>query len=110
MAPAPDDMPFARICDNLDEGLDGADVVMALRIQRERISDLDGIPGTHEYFASYGVSHERMTIARPDAIVLHPGPMTTSGPITTFCPMLHRSPIFRSGPRSSTSWSRRTRR
>ncbi len=75
MAPAPDDMPFARICDNLDEGLDGADVVMALRIQRERISDLDGIPGTHEYFASYGVSRERMKIARPDAIVMHPGPM-----------------------------------
>jgi aspartate carbamoyltransferase catalytic subunit len=75
MAPDPDDMPFAKICDNLDEGLADADVVMALRIQRERISDLDGIPGTDEYFSSYGVSHERMKIARPDAIVMHPGPM-----------------------------------
>ena len=75
MAPDPDDMPFATICDNLDEGLAGADVVMALRIQRERISDLEGIPGTEEYFSAYGVSHERMKLARPDAIVMHPGPM-----------------------------------
>ena len=75
MAPAPEEMPFARICDNLDEGLAGADVVMALRIQRERISDLDGIPGTDEYFSSYGVSRERMKLARADAIVMHPGPM-----------------------------------
>lgn len=75
MAPDPDDMPFARLCDNLDEGLADADVVMALRIQRERISDLDGIPGTDEYYSNFGVSHERMKIARPDAIVMHPGPM-----------------------------------
>jgi aspartate carbamoyltransferase catalytic subunit len=75
MAPPPGDMPFAKIHDDLDSGLAGADVVMALRIQRERISDLDGIPGTAEYFASYGVSRERMRAAKPDAIVMHPGPM-----------------------------------
>ena len=75
LAPPPDDMPFATICDNLDDGLADADVVMALRIQRERISDLDDIPGTDSYFESYGVSHERMKVAKPDAIVMHPGPM-----------------------------------
>jgi aspartate carbamoyltransferase catalytic subunit len=75
MAPDPGEMPFARLCDDLDKGLAGADVVMALRIQRERISDLEGIPGTEEYFSTYGVSHERMKLARPDAIVMHPGPM-----------------------------------
>jgi aspartate carbamoyltransferase catalytic subunit len=75
MAPPADDMPFAKIHDNLDDGLADADVVMALRIQRERIGDLDDIPGTEEYFDSYGVSHARMKIARPDAIVMHPGPM-----------------------------------
>jgi aspartate carbamoyltransferase catalytic subunit len=75
MAPPSDDMPFAKIHDNLDDGLADADVVMALRIQRERISDLDDIPGTEEYFDSYGVSHARMKIAKPDAIVMHPGPM-----------------------------------
>jgi aspartate carbamoyltransferase catalytic subunit len=75
MAPDPDEMPFARICNDLEEGLADADVVMALRIQRERISDLEGIPGTEEYFSTYGVSRERMKVARPDAIVMHPGPM-----------------------------------
>jgi len=75
MAPPADDMPFAKIHDNLDDGLADADVVMALRIQRERISDLDDIPGTEEYFDSFGVSHARMKFARPDAIVMHPGPM-----------------------------------
>lgn len=75
LAPNTDEMPFARILDNLDEGLQDADVVMALRIQRERIGNLDGIPGIEEYFANYGVSRARMEIAKPDAIVMHPGPM-----------------------------------
>jgi aspartate carbamoyltransferase catalytic subunit len=48
---------------------------MALRIQRERIGSLDGIPGIDEYFANYGISAKRMKIAAPDAIVMHPGPM-----------------------------------
>ncbi len=75
MAPDADDMPFADIVDNLEEGLAGADVVMALRIQRERIGNLDGIPGIDEYFANFGISHERMKLAQPDAIIMHPGPM-----------------------------------
>ena len=75
LAPAGDDLAFAHIVDNLDDGLRDADVVMALRIQRERIGNLDGVPGIDEYFANYGVSHERMKVARPDAIVMHPGPM-----------------------------------
>ena len=75
MAPDPDEMPFATIVHNLEDGLVDADVVMALRIQRERIGNLDGIPGIDEYFADYGISHERMAVAKPDAIVMHPGPM-----------------------------------
>jgi aspartate carbamoyltransferase catalytic subunit len=75
LAPDPDEMPIARVLHRLDEGIRGADVVMALRIQRERIGNLDGIPGIDEYFANYGVSHERMKLAAPDAIVMHPGPM-----------------------------------
>ena len=58
-----------------DEGLRDADVVMALRIQRERIGNLDGIPGIDEYFANYGISKARMKLAAPNAIVMHPGPM-----------------------------------
>ena len=48
---------------------------MALRIQRERIGNLDGIPGIDEYYANYGVSRESVKLAKPDAIVMHPGPM-----------------------------------
>jgi aspartate carbamoyltransferase catalytic subunit len=75
LAPDQDEMPGAIISDNLDDGLKNADVIMALRIQRERIGNLDGIPGIDEYFARYGISHERMKIAAPDAIIMHPGPM-----------------------------------
>ena len=75
LAPDADVMPYASVFDNLDDGLRNADVVMALRIQRERIGSLDGIPGIDEYFANYGISTERMRDAAPDAIVMHPGPM-----------------------------------
>lgn len=75
LAPDPDEMPYAKILNNLEDGLRNANVVMALRIQRERIGNLDGIPGIDEYFANYGISSERMRIAAPNAIVMHPGPM-----------------------------------
>ena len=75
LAPEPDAVTGGRVLHDLDDGIRDADVVMALRIQRERISNLDGIPGIDEYFANYGVSHERMKLAAPDAIVMHPGPM-----------------------------------
>ena len=75
LAPDSDRFPGARIVDNLADGLRDADVVMALRIQRERIGNLDGVPGIDEYYANYGVSFETMKHAKPDAIVMHPGPM-----------------------------------
>ncbi len=75
LAPAPDTMPDAKIMHDVEAGIRGADVVMALRIQRERIGSLEGIPGVDEYFAKYGISEERMALAAPDAIVMHPGPM-----------------------------------
>ena len=75
LAPEHEKVEGAKILHNLEEGLNDADVVMALRIQRERIGNLDGIPGIDEYFANYGISHESMKYAKPDAIVMHPGPM-----------------------------------
>ncbi|MEM9403660.1 MAG: aspartate carbamoyltransferase catalytic subunit [Pseudomonadota bacterium] len=75
MAPSPDDFPGAVITDSLNHGLTDADVVMALRIQRERIGNLDGIPGIDEYFSQYGINEESIKLAKPDAIVMHPGPM-----------------------------------
>ena len=75
LAPDADRFPGAHIVDNLADGLKDADVVMALRIQRERIGNLDGVPGIDEYFANYGISHDSLVYAKPDAIVMHPGPM-----------------------------------
>ena len=59
---------------DMAEGLEGADVVMMLRLQRER---MDGgfIPSEREYFHRYGLDAAKLARAKPDAIVMHPGPM-----------------------------------
>jgi len=54
--------------------LKGADVIMMLRIQKERIADADLFDG-EAYFAAWGLTRERLALARPDAIVMHPQPM-----------------------------------
>jgi len=57
---------------SIDEAVEGADVVMMLRIQRERLDeDLNDAPG--EYLARYGLTAERLAKAAPDAVVMHPG-------------------------------------
>jgi aspartate carbamoyltransferase catalytic subunit len=58
----------------LASALSGADVIMMLRIQRERMSEAD-LPQGESYFASWGLTPERLALARPDAIVMHPQPM-----------------------------------
>jgi aspartate carbamoyltransferase catalytic subunit len=55
-------------------GLKDVDVVMMLRLQNERMSG-SLVPSPQEYFKSYGLTQEKLALARPDAIVLHPGPM-----------------------------------
>ncbi|HET9049533.1 MAG TPA: aspartate carbamoyltransferase catalytic subunit [Chiayiivirga sp.] len=64
----------ARIFDTLDAALDGCDVVMMLRLQRERM-DEGLVNSLEEYYRDWGLSPERLALAKPDAIVLHPGPM-----------------------------------
>ena len=59
---------------SLDTGLAGVDVVMMLRIQKERMATAQ-IPDADRYFAKFGLSSERLAKARPDAIVMHPQPM-----------------------------------
>jgi aspartate carbamoyltransferase catalytic subunit len=56
------------------DGLAGADVVMMLRLQRERM-DAAYVPGVREYFRFWGLDAEKLACAKPDAIVMHPGPM-----------------------------------
>jgi aspartate carbamoyltransferase catalytic subunit len=59
---------------SIDEAIDGADVVMMLRIQRERLEEeLNDAPG--EYLARHGLTRERMARAAPEAAVMHPGPI-----------------------------------
>ncbi|HET7369788.1 MAG TPA: aspartate carbamoyltransferase catalytic subunit [Gammaproteobacteria bacterium] len=72
----PDDPAFAmaKCCTALEEGIDGADIVMALRIQKERMSSVE-LPDSDSYFDTFGLTEKRLAAAAPDAIVMHPGPM-----------------------------------
>jgi aspartate carbamoyltransferase catalytic subunit len=63
-----------RATTSVDEAVEGADVVMMLRIQHERMHG-HYIPSLREYFTMFGLTPERMRRAAPDAIVMHPGPM-----------------------------------
>ena len=63
-----------RVCHGLDDGLRGVDVVMMLRLQNERMQGAL-LPSPQEYFKSYGLTPEKLALAKPDAIVMHPGPM-----------------------------------
>lgn len=60
--------------DTLEEGIKDADVVMTLRIQKERM-DRGSIPSDAAYFNNYGLTLERLAFAKKDALVMHPGPM-----------------------------------
>ncbi len=59
---------------NMEAGLEGADVIMMLRLQLER-QGKGFFPTTDEYFRQWGLSRKRLQAARPDAIIMHPGPM-----------------------------------
>ncbi|MCW1934370.1 aspartate carbamoyltransferase catalytic subunit [Pararhodobacter zhoushanensis] len=63
-----------EVYDDMRKGLEGADVVMMLRLQKER---MDGgfIPSEREYYHRYGLDAEKLAYAKEDAIVMHPGPM-----------------------------------
>jgi aspartate carbamoyltransferase catalytic subunit len=74
LMPAGAERMGAEVSQDLRAGLAGADVVMMLRLQRER---MDGalIPSMREYYHRFGLDAEKLAHARPDAIVMHPGPM-----------------------------------
>ena len=74
LMPDAEDLPGLRRTEDLDEGIDHADVVMMLRIQRERMTEAR-LPDQEDYFNHWGLTRERLRRARPEAIVMHPGPM-----------------------------------
>ena len=74
LAGPPELMPDEIGARSVDEAISGADVVMMLRVQRERLeADLGDGPG--EYLSRYGLTSERLATASTDAVVMHPGPM-----------------------------------
>ena len=77
-AKAPHTLPQIQrsltVCPHVEDAIRGADVVMILRIQRER-QDSAYFPTLREYSVHYGLTNERLGLAKQDAIVLHPGPM-----------------------------------
>jgi len=64
----------ARVTTSLDEAVEGADVVMMLRVQHERMQGLF-LPSVREYFTLFGLTEARLRRAKDDVIVMHPGPM-----------------------------------
>jgi len=63
-----------KVFHDVDQGLAGVDVVIMLRLQKERMSGAF-LPSEHEYFTYFGLTEERLAKANPDAIVMHPGPI-----------------------------------
>lgn len=63
-----------RVFHSLEEGIKDVDVVMTLRLQKERMS-VGMVPSSDEFFRTFGLTPERLKLAKPDAIVMHPGPV-----------------------------------
>lgn len=63
-----------EVFNTMEEGLAGADVVMMLRLQRERMEGAF-VPSVREYFRYFGLDAKKLSLAKPDALVMHPGPM-----------------------------------
>ena len=63
-----------RVFTRLDDGIRGADVIIMLRLQNERMKGAL-LPSAQEYFRNYGLTPEKLQLARSNAIVMHPGPM-----------------------------------
>lgn len=76
-------LPNVETFDRMDQGLKDADVVMMLRIQHERMTSGEFAVSLKEYHQSYGLNHEKLALAKSDAIVLHPQPMNRDVEITS---------------------------
>ena len=75
LKPNLEDYVDANYTSNLDEGLIDADVVMALRIQQERIKNSSKEFVSENYFNNYGLTNQRLASCNDDVIIMHPGPM-----------------------------------
>ncbi len=74
LMPPADEFSAVERCDRLSDGLDGADIVMGLRMQFERMGD-GGAEAAKGYYDKFGLTHETIKLAKPAAKIMHPGPM-----------------------------------
>ncbi len=74
LIPAEAAMLGVEVFHDMKAGLEGADIVMMLRLQRERMAS-GLVPSAREYFRFFGLDRDKLAAARPDALVMHPGPM-----------------------------------
>ncbi|HKE46838.1 MAG TPA: aspartate carbamoyltransferase catalytic subunit [Rhodanobacteraceae bacterium] len=74
LLPEPAEFPGCRVVEDFDAALADCDVVVMLRLQKERMQSALGL-GESDYFAAYGLTPARLRRAKSDAIVMHPGPM-----------------------------------
>lgn len=75
LLPPTEQFPKIARASSLKEGLAGADVVMALRMQFERMAPEEREPAAKGYFETFGLTHDMLKLARPGAKIMHPGPM-----------------------------------
>lgn len=74
LLPAQDELPGCEIVEDFDAALDGVDVIIMLRLQKERMQQAQ-VPSEQAYYARYGLDARRLRLARPDCLVMHPGPI-----------------------------------
>ncbi len=74
LVPAAVESLGVHVYNDLEQGLKDVDVVIMLRLQHERMQS-GLLPSEHEYFQAYGLTGERLALAKPDVIVMHPGPL-----------------------------------
>ena len=82
LMPAAIEIMGAKPYHDFDTALEGSDIVMMLRLQNERMQG-DFIPSPREYSYLYGLDERRLALAKPDALVMHPGPMNRGVEITS---------------------------
>lgn len=80
LIPADAERLGARVFNNMRAGLEGCDIVMMLRVQTERMQGAF-IPSVREYYHLYGLNREKFAYAKPNALVMHPGPMNRGAEI-----------------------------
>ena len=74
LLPASAERLGVEVFNSMEEGLKGADIIMMLRLQNERMNG-SFVPSTREYFRFFGLDQKKLKLAKPEALIMHPGPM-----------------------------------